>query len=49
MNYKAVLEIDKRDGLVKVVNKSDCCNANLTFVESQLCFIKCFESISWSD
>jgi hypothetical protein len=49
MNYKVVFEIDKRDGLAKQVNKSNCCDATFTFVDAELCCKKCFEKIVWSD
>jgi hypothetical protein len=49
MNYKVVFEIDKRDGLAKHVNKSNCCDATFTFADGQLCCKKCLEKIVWSD
>jgi hypothetical protein len=44
MTYKTIIEIDAL-GQSQQVNKSVCCDATLTFVESELCCKSCFESV----
>jgi hypothetical protein len=48
MGYKIVFEIDKRNGLAKYVNYSDCCDSPFVLIDGEMCCKKCLEKI-WSD